>query len=70
MAHGHKYIYLPLSFVQLKPALNNKDIFTVEYEGGSKNNRNRPVAHACFLVTSCVSWRSPATVSKLGSVLS
>jgi hypothetical protein len=23
------------------------------YEGGPKNNRNRPVAHACFLVTSC-----------------
>jgi hypothetical protein len=25
----------------------------VTYEGGPKNNRNRPVAHACFLVTSC-----------------
>jgi hypothetical protein len=24
------------------------------YEGGPKSNRNRPVAHACFLVTSCV----------------
>jgi hypothetical protein len=23
------------------------------YEGGPKNDRNRPVAHACFLVTSC-----------------
>jgi hypothetical protein len=23
------------------------------YEGGPKSNRNRPVAHACFLVTSC-----------------
>jgi hypothetical protein len=25
----------------------------IKYEGGPKNNRNRPVAHACFLVTSC-----------------
>jgi hypothetical protein len=23
------------------------------YEGGPKNNRNRPAAHACFIVTSC-----------------
>jgi hypothetical protein len=27
--------------------------FFTTYEGGPKNNRNRPVAHACFLVTSC-----------------
>jgi hypothetical protein len=25
----------------------------ITYEGGPKNNRNRPIAHACFLVTSC-----------------
>jgi hypothetical protein len=28
-------------------------IYIYIYEGGPKNNRNRPVAHACFLVTSC-----------------
>jgi hypothetical protein len=29
------------------------DTASLKYEGGPKNNRNRPVAHVCFLVTSC-----------------
>jgi hypothetical protein len=39
--------------VSSKRINSSKSFGLQSYEGGPKNNRNRPVAHACFLVTSC-----------------
>jgi hypothetical protein len=39
-------------YLSVSQTTHFRDI-SVLYEGGPKSNRNRPVAYACFLVTSC-----------------